>query len=186
MVSLKGLIAVLVTGAILAVPLYFYWEFLTQGMQPSVATIKLNEIERSGFPDFSVQDMSGESVRLYSFKGRPVILNLWATWCAPCVKEFPSLKRLVEHYKGELVVVAVSHDQAKEDVEAFLKAFGGVPKDLVVLWDKERITGQLLGTQQLPETFILNREMKLVRKIAGEQVWDDVRALEFFSETLGL
>lgn len=175
-----------VTAGILAVPIYYYWEFLTAGMRPTIATLKLNELETVGVPDFELLDLNGKSVRLADFKDRPVVLNLWATWCAPCVKEFPSLKRLVEHFGGKLVVVAVSHDQSMEDLQSFIRAFGEVPKDFVILWDKSKLTGQLFGTSQLPETYILNREHRLVRKIAGEQVWDDPRAFEFFVQTLGL
>lgn len=186
MFSFRGLIAVIITAGVLSVPLYYYWEFLTKGTRPSPATLKLDELEKSGMPDFSVTDLNGKSVSLYEFKGRPVVLNIWATWCAPCVKEFPSLKRLVEHFDGKLVVVAVSYDNSMEDLQSFIQAFGSVPKDFVILWDKERISGKILGTDQLPETYILSPELKVVRKIAGEQAWDNPNAFKFFAETFGL
>jgi thiol-disulfide isomerase/thioredoxin len=186
MLSVKGLLAVLVTAGFLSVPIYMYWGFLTRGMQPSTSTQKLDQLEKNGVPDFSFPDLSGNQVKLSDFKGRPVIVNLWASWCAPCVKEFPSLKGLVEHYKGKMVVLAISHDRTKDDLESFINAFGSVPKDFVIVWDKERKSGEMLGTDQLPETYILNSDLKLVRKVVGEQVWDSPRALEFFGETLGI
>jgi thiol-disulfide isomerase/thioredoxin len=146
----------------------------------------LNELEKEGVPDFSLPGLDGQPVSLSQFKGKPVLVNLWATWCAPCVKEFPSLKRLVEHYKGNLIVLAPSHDQSREDLDSFIKAFGEVPPDLVIVWDKERTTGKLFGTDQLPETYILDKEHKLVHKIAGEQVWDSSRAFEYLGNMLGL
>ena len=102
------------------------------------------------------------------------------------MKEFPSLKRLVEHYKGQIVVLAVSHDHSREDLDSFIRTFGEVPKDFVIVWDKERTTSELFGTDQLPETYILTHEHKLLRKVAGEQIWDDPMALRFFSDVLGL
>jgi thiol-disulfide isomerase/thioredoxin len=184
--SFKGLLAVLVTGFLLAIPLYFYWGFLTRGMSPSAGTLRLNQMEKEGFPDFTLPDLTGKSVSLSGFKDQPVLVNLWASWCAPCVKEFPALMRLVQHFKGKLVVLAVSHDRSREDLDSFIKTFGAVPQDFVIVWDKERTTGDLLGTGQLPETFILNREHKVVRKITGDQPWDEPMALEYFSHALGI
>jgi thiol-disulfide isomerase/thioredoxin len=186
MFSIKGLVGAAVVAAILAIPIYFYWDFLNRGRRPSASTLRLNQMEKDGVPDFTLPDLDGHPVSLSQFKGRPVLINLWASWCAPCVKEFPSLKHLVENFKGRLVVLAVSHDHSREDLDSFIKAFGEVPKDFVIVWDKERKTGDLLGTDQLPETYILTRESKLLRKIAGEQVWDNPMALRFFTDQLGL
>ena len=186
MLSLRGFLGVLVTAAVLAIPLYFYWGFLTRGMQPSSSTLRLNQLEKEGVPDFNLPDLSGHRVTLKQFAGRPVLINLWASWCSPCVKEFPSLKRLVDHFKGQLVVVAISHDRSREDLDSFIQTFGQVPKDFVILWDKDRVTSELFGTDQVPETYILTREQKLVRKVAGEQLWDDPMAVQFFTDVLGL
>jgi thiol-disulfide isomerase/thioredoxin len=186
MFSFKGLLGALVTAGILAIPISYYLSFLTRGMRPSASTLRLNEIEKNGVPDFTFADLNGKPVSLSQFKGMPVIVNLWASWCGPCVKEFPSLKRLVEHYRGKLVVIAISHDHSRDDLDSFIKTFGKVPPEFVILWDKERKSGELFGTDQLPETYILNKDHKLVRKIAGEQLWDEPRALEFFSGVLGI
>ena len=109
---------------------------------------------------------------------------MWATWCAPCVKEFPSLKRLVEKFKGEIVVLAVSYDHDREDIQTFIDAFGGLPKDFHVVWDKAKVTSPLLGSDVLPETYIVTPAGKLVRKVAGETTWDDPMAQQFFTELL--
>src|SRR4051812_33840875 len=186
MFSFRGLFGACVVAGILSVPFYYYWTYLTKGMRPSQSTIRLNELEKDGVPDFTLPDLDGRPVSLSDFKGKPVLVNLWASWCAPCVKEFPSLKKLVEHYQGKLVVLAVSHDNSREDLDSFIQTFGGVPPGFVIVWDKERKTSDLFGTDQLPETYILNKEHKMVRKVAGEQVWDQEHALEFFSSVLGI
>ena len=175
---------VAVTAAILAVPMYFYWEFLTRGMSPPRATQILNELEKTGVPNFSYPDINGKVVSLSDFKGKVLLVNIWATWCAPCVKEFPSMKGLVEHFKGEVAILAISHDKYREDIDSFIKTFGGLPEDFVVVWDKDKSISKLFGTEVLPETYILSKEQKLLRKIAGETVWNEPMALEFFRELL--
>jgi len=186
MLKLRGFIAVILVAGVLAIPISRYWTFLTRGMQPSSSTQRLNQLEKEGVPDFTLPDLEGHSVSLSQFKDRPVLINLWASWCAPCVKEFPSLKNLVEHFGGQVVVLAVSHDHSRDDLDSFIKVFGDVPKDFVIVWDKDRITGELLGTDQLPETYILDKQHKLLRKVAGEQNWADPMALEFFKDALHL
>lgn len=180
MLSLKGFIAVIVLAALLAWPLYTYWEFLTKGMRPPQATQILNELEKTGVPDFVVKDMNGKEIRLSDFKGKTVLVNFWATWCAPCVKEFPSLGGLVKKMDGQVVVLAISYDKHREDIETFIKAFGGVPEGFYIAWDAGRETAKIFGTDVLPETYIISGDSKLVRKIAGETTWDDPMALRFF------
>jgi len=182
MFSMRGVIAVIITAAILAVPLYFYREFLTRGMRPPAATLKLNEMEEHGVPDFTLAALDGRELSLSDFKGKVVLVNIWATWCAPCVKEFPSLQGLVKAMNGRVVVLAVSYDKNREDIDSFIRAFGGLPENFIVLWDKERKTSLLFGTDVLPETYIVSAEGKLIRKIAGETTWDDPIALEFFNQ----
>lgn len=172
--------AVIVMAAALSVPIYRYWEFLTEGMRPSESTMTLNELETKGVPDFEVKDMAGETLRFSQFKGKVLLVNIWATWCAPCVKEFPSMKGLVEHFKGDLVVLAISHDKSREDVESFIRAFGGLPKDFIVAMDPEKSVAKIFGTEVLPETYIFTKEQKIYRKIAGETLWNDTMAIDFF------
>jgi len=179
--SAKGALAVLITAGILAFPLYSYWEYLTKGMRPPAATLKLNDLEK-GVPDFSVTNLEGKLIKLSDFRGKLVLVNIWATWCAPCVKEFPSMKRLVEIMGKDLVILAVSYDRHREDIDAFIKAFGGVPANFHIAWDKERKTTDVFGTDVLPETYIISRDGKLIRKIAGEATWDDPMAVQFFKE----
>jgi len=175
---IMGLVAVA-----LGAPFYFYWKGLTEGMRPPESTQILDQLEKKGLPEFELPTLaSDQKVSLSQFRDKVVLVNVWATWCGPCVKEFPSLKRLVERFKGEVVVLAVSYDRSREDIRGFVKAFGELPKDFVIVWDKDRITAKLLGTDVLPETFILSRTHRLIRKVAGETTWDDPMAIQFFKD----
>ena len=182
----KGLLAILVLGALLGLGWWRYSEFLTAGMRPTTGTLKLDEMERDGVPDFELEDLEGQKVRLSDYKDRIVILSFWASWCDPCVAEFPSMVRLAEFFAGRVVLVAVSADHSKEDILSFLKPYGGkAPANVVVLWDKEMKIPALYGTEVLPESFILGKDLKLIRKIVGSEDWFAPGAVQLFQELTG-
>jgi cytochrome c biogenesis protein CcmG/thiol:disulfide interchange protein DsbE len=75
--------------------------------------------------NYTLKDMDGNDVRLADYKGRPLIVNFWATWCAPCKHEIPAFVELVEKYKdSRFTVLGVSVDDAPEDLRPFAKEFG--------------------------------------------------------------
>jgi len=185
MLHLRAIISVLLLLAALSFPLYKYWSYLSRGMSPSTSTQLLDEMERTGAPSFVLKDLSGKQVRLSDFSNSVVILNFWASWCAPCVKEFPSLKHLVEKMDHKVKVVAISNDGDRADLESFLKSFGTLPPDFIVLWDKEKQVAESFGTQVFPESYIFGPGNKLIRKVAGIDEWDSPMALEFFNDLVG-
>jgi thiol-disulfide isomerase/thioredoxin len=94
---------------------------------PAKAEVPSGELDRShkgtAMPDFTLTDQSGRQAKLSSFKGKPLLVNLWATWCAPCVVELPMLDKIAG--AGEIKVVAVSQDMAQtEKVAPFLTGRG--------------------------------------------------------------
>ncbi|HEX4847987.1 MAG TPA: TlpA disulfide reductase family protein [Novosphingobium sp.] len=79
----------------------------------------------SEMPDFTLTDPAGKQVQLASFKGKPVLINLWATWCAPCVAELPALDKLAAQTEGKLTVLAINQDSGQpEKAGEFLKQRG--------------------------------------------------------------
>lgn len=183
MLHLRAIIVVILLLCALSFPLYKYWSFLSKGMSPSSSTQLLDQMEKTGVPDFTLQDLEGRNVNLSRLNSNTVVIvNFWASWCAPCVKEFPSLKALVEKMNHKVKVLAVSNDNERADLESFLKAFGQVPEDFIVVWDKDRKISELYGTQVLPESYIIKPGLKLVRKVAGFDEWDSPMALQFFTD----
>lgn len=183
--SLKGLVAVVVLSAVMGVGWKAYRDFLTQGSRPSESVIRLNEIEKNGVPDFTLTDVAGETVHLSDFKDRMVIINFWASWCNPCIEEFPSLISLINKYKGKIVLLAISGDNTESDLLSFLKAFHVKSPHIKVMWDKDLKVAGLYGTKVLPESYILGPNQQLIRKVAGVDKWDSSDALSFFEEQLG-
>ncbi|MBT3391472.1 MAG: redoxin domain-containing protein [Chloroflexi bacterium] len=70
-------------------------------------------------PDFELVALTGESIRLEDLRGQPVLINFWATWCAPCKLEMPAFQDRYEQYAGDLRILAVNFDEPRADVQAF-------------------------------------------------------------------
>jgi cytochrome c biogenesis protein CcmG/thiol:disulfide interchange protein DsbE len=117
-------------------------------------------------PQFVLHD-SGGTVDLSKLRGRVVVLNLWATFCAPCIEELPSLLAL-QRQMPNLVIVAVSIDQDPDLYHQFLVKHH---VDLVTVRDEEQRVNALYGTQQIPETYIIDRQGMLRRKFVSAQDW---------------
>lgn len=178
---LKASLITLLVAAVLAM---LFWKWSQSTLPQGVQTVtRMDEMETNGLPDFKLQALDGKEVRLFDFKGRVVIVSFWASWCAPCLDEFPSMIDLVEKMKGQVKLIAVSQDSAREDIEAFLKSF---PKskhpDIYILWDEKHQVGQQYDAERLPESFVANKELKLVRKIVGSINWSTPEALTFMQD----
>lgn len=114
----------------------------------------------------------GKAATLAQFKGKVVVLNLWATWCAPCVKEMPELDRLQGMFPAkDLAVVTVSMDMAGwRAVEPFWEKRG--LKNITPYLDKKNALALGFKARGLPLTVIYNRQGKEVARIAAPAVWD--------------
>jgi peroxiredoxin len=135
--------------------------------------------ERSPAPDFTLPDMSGKSVSLSDFHGKAVFLNVWATWCAPCRREMPDIQSLARKMNPEqFVVMTVSVDQGgREDVATF---FRGRRLDIPTLLDPEGRIAKLYGVTGYPETFLIDKQGRMVERFIGPRHWLKSRFMELF------
>lgn len=119
-------------------------------------------------PAFSLEDSQGQALNLESLRGKVVMLNFWATWCAPCRYEMPSLEALYQKYKDhDFVVVGVSIDEEGwKAVEAFLNI---VPVTFPILLDKEMRVSELYETYRVPESYLIDPQGIIVAKFVGPQ-----------------
>ncbi len=116
-------------------------------------------------PNFSITTTAGETLGPKNFGGKVLVLNYWASWCAPCVEEAPSLNEFAKTFKDQgVVVLGVSVDRNDQQFENFVKRFK-------VLYPTARDPQQNLsyryGTYKIPESYIIDRNGKVVRKYAG-------------------
>lgn len=128
-------------------------------------------------PAFAVSD-GVRSVDLEKLRGKVVVLNLWATWCATCVEELPSLLALQKKLPG-IVVVGVSTDQDEDVYRKFLERHH---VDLLTVRDGEQKVNALYGTVQIPETYVLDRQGVLRRKFIGAQDWTSAEITDYLGK----
>ena len=122
--------------------------------------------------DFTFQDGMNKTHHISDFKGKVVLVNFWATWCAPCRKEMPSIDRLQEEMASDnFTVLAISQDlQGIERVKKFLKALN--IEHLAALNDKTIKSGRAAGVFGLPATLIINKNGLEVARLVGPAEWD--------------
>lgn len=90
-----------------------------------VADVPVEPVVDARAPDFTLNTVSGERVRLSEFRGQPVLINFWATWCGPCRIEMPFIQDRYEEYRDEgFVVLAINFDESRAQVEAFGEELG--------------------------------------------------------------
>ncbi len=119
-------------------------------------------------PDFTVSD-GASTVRLADYRGRVVLLNFWATWCAPCVQEMPGLLDL-HRDRPDLAILAVSID---EDADAYKHFLDRHHVDLTTVRDPTESTARLYHTEGWPETYVISRKGVILRKFVGDPGWSD-------------
>ncbi len=129
-------------------------------------------------PDFSVTD-ADRTVTLSQYRGKPVVLNFWATWCPPCVEEIPSLVALQKEMGDKIVILAVSTDEDEDGYKKFVKT--RMPGMLTVR-DGKHVSNTLYGTFAFPETFIIDRQGVLRRKFIGAVNWTSPEIVDYLGK----
>jgi thiol-disulfide isomerase/thioredoxin len=155
------------------------------GLRGTMETFRLYEAPRS-LPALSFRDGNDQAISLDDFRGRIVLLNLWATWCAPCIDEMPALERLQTALGGDgFTVVAVSIDrQGRRLVEPFLQRLN--LSRLPVYLDPSGGVARALAVPGLPTTVLIDRDGRELGRIAGTAPWDGEAAANLIRFAAGL
>lgn len=124
-------------------------------------------------PDFALPGDDGQTVRLSDFRGRPVLLNFWATWCGPCRVEMPAFQQ-VHEAGGDLAILAVDYGQTAGDVAAY-RAEMGVTFPLLV--DETMEVGDAFGVAQIPSTFLIGPDGRILDVHYGPLTVEQIAAL---------
>jgi len=128
-------------------------------------------------PEFTLTD-GAQSVNLSRLRGHTVVLNLWATWCVPCVQELPSLIAL-QRRQPQLIILAISQD---DDSSAYRQFLTDNHVDLLTLRDPTARIPHLYGTVKIPETYIIDRNGLLRRKFVNAQNWTSPQILDYLAK----
>ena len=158
---------------------------------PQTSYTLLSKMMKKRVPDFSLPPLptalsaktetrlKGEQnpstpFSLSQLKGKWILIHFWATWCAPCITELPSLLSMVKAIQGKLQLVAISLDSEQKNLQDFQQKFlpQNPPPHVHLLWDKENKIQKLYGVNKLPVSFLITPEHKLFRRFLGAKEWD--------------
>ena len=132
-------------------------------------------------PATEFSDPDGQPTSFAELRGKPILVNLWATWCAPCVKELPTLNALAKAKGAELQVVPISQDMGPHpSVVAFLEELK--VDQLDAFQDSKMALSGALGTQILPTTILYGSDGREIWRYIGELDWNGAEAAELLAE----
>lgn len=131
-----------------------------------------SEAQTKQLEQLSLSDMENNTRSLSEYRGKPVLVNFWASWCRPCVKEMPALQRLQDAFSyDEFQVVAVNISENRASIENFLNQ-QETRLSMDILIDEK---GTALGSKLIdvmPSSFVLDADGKVLEKIVGIREWD--------------
>ena len=126
-------------------------------------------------PDFELPTVGGGEFRLSEHRGGAVVLNLWATWCTPCVNELPHFDKLQREHAGEVTVLAIHSDLITDDVEAYLAGFDyGMA---FAVDESGDVISSVGGTTMLPQTIVLNGDGVVTYNKVGSVTYEMLEEL---------
>ena len=172
LIILAGVIAVILAIGF-ALPL---WQ------KPNIIT-PTEQIEplKEKAPALSFTDINGVEHSLEALQGRVVLMNFWASWCAPCVAEMPQLLQLAKDNPDHLTLLLINVDARKEALTGFFTKHNlSATDNVITVWDKDKaISKDVFGTIRYPESIIINPQGYMTQKITGVVDWAGVDVLGY-------
>lgn len=150
--------------------------FLLAGLTPLALAKTSGEVEVGGMlRDAPMQGLSGSSRLLSEFRGKPLIINVWASWCGPCRQEMASLERLSQRHGGkQFTVIGISTDDYPDAAKAFLKKYKTTFSHFI---DSRLFLENMLGADRIPLTLLVDAQGRVLDKFYGAKEWDSPAAL---------
>jgi thiol-disulfide isomerase/thioredoxin len=115
-------------------------------------------------PDFEIPLLSGGTMRLSDLRGKPVLINFMTTWCPPCQKEFPAVQQIHEEYGDQVLVLAISVGEPREDVAA---SFGDLPYTFEIAYDTDDLLYADYQIDFIPQSFFIDADGVIVDYLSG-------------------
>lgn len=164
------------------VSLFQFWSQRSEVSASQADIERIDSFENNGIPQISFKEYNGAKVEISQFKGKVLIVSFWASWCGPCLEEMPSLISLIESQKGNVELIAISADYSKEDLESFFKSYPKImSQNIHVVWDEDSSLARSFAVDRLPESFVVGKDQKLVKKIVGSINWHTEESMAFMS-----
>ena len=130
------------------------------------------------------KDWKGNSFPAKSADAPIIIVHFWASWCAPCIHEFPDLIKMTKAMKGKVKVFALSEDSKKEEITAFIKSFrdAETTENFHIVWDEGHEVMNKWDVVKLPESYIFGPDRKLAKQVSGVVSWSSNDTADYFRD----
>jgi len=133
-----------------------------------------------GLADVTMEGLSGANKKLSEFRGKPLVINVWASWCGPCREEMGSLERLARRFgAGKFYVIGISTDDYRDAASSALKQAKITFPNFI---DKNLVLENMLGANRIPLTVLVDGNGRIIKKIYGSRVWDSEESLSLIGE----
>ena len=154
------------------------------GMSSAAFAKMPGEVDVGGrLREASLYGFAGDYRKLSELRGKPLIINVWASWCGPCREEMGSLERLSRRFGGkQFNIIGISTDDHADAAAAFLTQ-ARVTFDNY--HDRNLLLESMLGADTLPLTVLVDAQGRVLKKIRGSQTWDSPQALDLIAKTFG-
>jgi len=129
----------------------------------------VKETNHRNLPDIEFTLLDGTKKNLSEFNDKPVIVHFWATWCAPCIIEYPNLMKMAKKQKNDVFVITVAVQNDEDQVNSFFQKnkISTIPNVAIALDKNWRISKSIFGTTKLPESFLISRKQEIIKRHNG-------------------
>lgn len=134
--------------------------------------------------DVALDGLQGEKKNLSDFRGKPLLINVWASWCSPCQAEMGSLQRLSERFDGkEFNIIGISTDDYRDNAQKLIRRSEISFKNYL---DNKLMLEKMLGARTIPLTILVDKNGKIVKKVNGAKEWDSPEMIAMIAHSLQL
>ena len=134
--------------------------------------------------DTPLRSFSGQKRKFSDFRGKPLIINVWASWCGPCRSEMGSLQRLEKRYGGkQFNVIGISTDDDREAAAMFIKRSRITFENFL---DSHLVLENMLGADSIPLTLLVGADGRILEKVRGAYEWDSPEIVDAIGETFNI
>ena len=165
---------------VLAIGIFFFSQFPTQAAAEGLTATS----QPIPLTPFTLENTQGESISSEQYQGQVLLVNFWASWCPPCVAEFPSLQELKTHFKdAPFEILAINMGEPLEAIEHFAADLSA-PINFPLLIDEHIVAAKAWRVKGLPTTLVLNKRGEAVLSFTGERDWNDKQAHTLVNQLL--
>ena len=159
--------------------------FLTSILSTAVFAGTPGEVENGEYlREVTMNGLNAKSKKLSDFKGKPLIINVWASWCGPCRAEIGSLERLAQRYNGkDFNLIGISTDDYRSKAMAFIKQSEITFENFI---DSKLFLENMLGANTIPLTIFVDANGRVLEKVRGSYNWDSPVAIDVIGKVLDI